>query len=304
MILDSINPITYSKTAKKINDFKPDLLLSNFWIPYLGPALTGVCKRVHTGCKKIAILHNVVPHESRLFDTSLTKKFLNVNDGFVVMSEHVKSNLLKFMPDANCSIKHHPFYDHFGVKIEKETARNELGIPTDKKILLFFGFIRKYKGLDLLLDAMQHLSADYHLIIAGESYENFEHYQKIIDKHQLSANITLFNQYIPHSDVKRYFSASDLVVLPYRSATQSGIVPVAYHFNIPVMATDVGGLKENIVDKKTGFILKENNPEYIANKIKSFFPIGEEYAQEIEELKQQNSWSSFADEVIRLYDRL
>ena len=297
-ILDSINPLSYSKTAQAINAYKPDLLLTSFWLPFFGPSLGAVTKRMDNNCRTVSILHNVIPHEKRLMDKSLTKKFLSRNDGFVVMSDQVKNDLLMLKPDAKFIQKPHPFYSHFGEKLAKEKVREELDIPKDKKVLLFFGIIRKYKGLDILLKAFEMLDSSYHLIIAGENYESMDPYYKIISNGNLHDRITMINEFIPEDKVNIYFSAADLVVLPYRSATQSGITAVAYHFNIPVIATDVGGLKETILDGKTGKIVPNHDPSTIANGIMDLFPIPSHFQNEIESLKGKHSWEHFSDELL------
>ena len=297
-LLDSINPLSYQKTAREINAYSPDLLLTNFWLPFFGPALGNVAKRMHQKCKKISILHNVIPHESRPFDKRLTKYFLNKNDAFVILSEQVKRDLLKIKPGARFLYHRHPLYDHFGQIQEKNSARASLGIPKDKNVLLFFGFIRKYKGLDKLLSAFRSLSNEYHLIIAGECYDNFEQYQSIIDAHLLSDRITLKNKYIPFSEVGKIFSASDLVILPYRSATQSGITAIAYHFSKPVMVSDVGGLAESVVEGKTGYIIKDPSPAAFASQIQSVFPLPQNMEIEIKKLKKELSWDTFADHLL------
>ena len=303
-ILDSINPSSYRKTAREINAFSPDLLLTNYWLPFFAPALGGVAKRMNNSCKRISILHNVVPHESRIFDKRLTKSFLDKNDAFILLSEKVKSDLLNIKPSADFLFLKHPLYDHFGDLLDQSKSRESLGIPNGKKVLLFFGFIRKYKGLDILLRALDHLPEDYHLIVAGECYEKFDTYQSIIDKFELSNRITLKLNYIPQSQVNEIFSASDLVMLPYRSATQSGITPVAYHFNKPVMVTDVGGLTEYLVEGKTGWVIKNIDPKLLANQIQSNFPISDQMVLEIEKMKKELSWENFAGKLLEFASTL
>lgn len=293
-ILDSIGPLTFSRTAKEINVYDPDLLLLSYWLPFFGPSLGSVAKRMNKKCNVISILHNVLPHEKRLMDKAFTKKFLSRNDAFIVMSDHVKNDLLAFQPNAKYIQRSHPFYSHFGDSVKKEIAQEKLDIPKGKKVLLFFGIIRKYKGLDILLKALHYLDDSFHLIVAGESYEDLELYQKIISEFKLSDKVSLFNNYIPEEDVKLYFSASDATVLPYRTATQSGISAIAYHFNTPVIATDVGGLKETIIEGKTGSIISENTPEGVAQKIKDFFPVQQNTTKEIDKLRHEYSWEGFA----------
>jgi len=304
-LLDSVNPITYKSTTKAINAFKPDLLLSNFWLPYLGPGLSYVCKNVQPNCKKIGIMHNVIPHEKRPFDAYFTRQYIKRQDGFVVMSSHVKNNLLKEKKDADYIVRPHPFYNHFGDKIERKKALQKMGIPNGKKVLLFFGFIRKYKGLEKLIEAMSLLNSDYHLIIAGESYDDFSLYQKKIDTHEgLSGRIHVFNQFIPESEVKDFFSAADVVVLPYITATQSGITAIAYHFNIPVIASDVGGLKDYVINDETGHLLKNQTIPELVDAIQHFFDEKKDYSQGIKKLIMENSWSLFGKEILSLANKM
>ncbi|NND77119.1 MAG: glycosyltransferase [Flavobacteriales bacterium] len=297
-MLDSVDPRSFFKTARDINAFEPDLLLTSFWLPFFGPSLGSVAKRMKEGCKTVSILHNVIPHEKRLLDRSLTTRFLSRNDGFVVMSDQVRKDLLHLKPGAKHMQRIHPFYSHFGDKLNKEVAQKQLNIPSDKKVLLFFGIIRKYKGLDILLKAFKKLDNSYHLIIAGENYESMAPYYTLMEEDDIKNRISLFNEFIPENKVNIYFSAADLVVLPYRNATQSGITAVAYHFNVPVVATDVGGLKETVINRKTGKLVNRADPDELARGIQSLFPIPAHFNEEIEALKAEHSWELFADDLI------
>ncbi|MEM7163260.1 MAG: glycosyltransferase [Bacteroidota bacterium] len=301
--LDSINPFSYGSTAKLINAENPDLLLTNFWLPYLGPSLTGVLKRIGPKCKKLSILHNVIPHESRPLDAYFTKRFVSRSDEFLVMSEHVKNNLLKILPKANFIQREHPYYDHFGKPIEQKKAIKELNLDEDKRTLLFFGFIRKYKGLDLLIEAMNLLPKNYQLIIAGESYEDLSYYQEMTGKFMLNDRIKFHSKFISDEKIPLYFSAADLVVLPYRSATQSGIVPIAYHFDKPVISTKVGGLKESVLHGKTGLLVDQPQAENIARSIEEFFSSSMPFKEEIIKRKKENSWHKFANEIVAFASR-
>lgn len=306
-ILDTLNPISFLKTANVILRFKPDLLIMKYWMPYFGLSLGTVAKKLRKkGVKTIAILDNVIPHEKRRGNIYLTKYFLNRNDGFVVMSETVRKDLLSLKPNAKYIFHPHPIYDHYGIKEDLTTSRNNLNIPVNKKVILFFGFIREYKGLDILIETMNYLSDDYLLIIAGEVYGSFDKYQNIIDKYSLQNKIQLHTKYISDNEVPLYFSAADVLVLPYKSATQSGIIGISHHFDLPVISSDAGGLREMVKDGQTGFVV--NNPELgkFAEVIKKYFAENkkEEFSRNIREEKSKYSWKSFADGIIELYKKL
>ena len=216
-------------------------------------------------------------------------------------------DLMKFKPDAECIVSPHPIYSNFGEKLSRESACSELGISPDKKNLLFFGLIRDYKGLDILIDAFSQLDDSYQLIIAGEPYGSFEKYEKQIAASPLKENIKLFTSYIPDDQVAPFFCASDLCVLPYRSATQSGISSIAYHFNLPMVTTPVGGLKESIGDTGTGIITENVSSEAVTKAIKCYFENEENksvFSQNIDNEKERLSWSTFANNLINLYNKL
>lgn len=306
-VLDTINPLSYLKSAKEILKFSPDLLLTKFWMPFFAPSLGTVARKLKRyGTKTISILDNVIPHEKRIGDIAFVKYFLNQNNGFVVMTEAVKSDLLKLKPDAKFLLHPHPLYDHFGEKLSKELARERLGIEQDKKVLLFFGFIRSYKGLDLLLEAMSKLSDDYLLIIAGEVYGSFDEYDKIIKLYNLGKKIKLFTRYISDEEVKLFFNASDVCILPYKSGTQSGIIGISYHFDVPVVATDVGGLAEMIKPFDTGIVVGKPSVENILSGIHSFFRevAYSKYIDNIQKYKKIASWKSLAESICKFYDEL
>lgn len=298
-ILDSINPFSYIKTASQIRKLKPDLVISKYWMTFFGPSLGFVLGRQSRFTKRIAILDNVIPHEKRFFDNWFNKYYINRNDGFIAMTEKVKNDLLYFRPDAKCVVIPHPIYNHFGKKMEKNEALNSLKIslkPNDK-LILFFGIIRDYKGLDLLIKAMVNLSEDFKLIIAGEAYGDFNKYQKMISDLKLSDRCFVFEKYISDEEVPAFFSAADVCVLPYKSATQSGITGIAQHFELPLIATDVGGLSETILHNKTGLIVSTPDPIEIANEIKHYFTSNckESFQNEMKEENKKNSWEAFAD---------
>lgn len=303
-ILDTLNPVTYYKTASTIASTSPDFLLMKFWMPFFAPSLGTVAKQLRKkGIKIISILDNVIPHEKRPGDIQLINYFLRQNDGFIVMSNTVKSDLLSLYPTARFTYEQHPLYNHFGYKISKDQARQQLKIGKDKKVLLFFGFIRSYKGLDILLEALPFLPEDYIVVIAGEIYGTFDKYQKIIEERSLQNRVQLHVRYIGDAEVPAFFCASDICVLPYRSATQSGIIPIAYHFDLPVIITEVGSLKEMVEPYGTGLIARTNQPQDIAEAIQAYFQQDMETVctGNIRHYKERHSWHTLAKSIIGLY---
>ena len=299
-LLDSINPLTYVSTSKAIKAYQPDILITKYWMTFFGPSLGYVCKTLKKTTKRISILDNVIPHEKRFFDGFCNNYFLKNNDGFIVMSDAVLKDLLSIVPDAQYLRVNHPVYNHFPAKIEQTEAQRELKLDPSKKTLLFFGFIRDYKGLDLLIQAMDYLDENYQLIIAGEVYGSFEKYQQLIDASKSKDNIHLFNKYIGDDEVTIYFSASDVCILPYKSATQSGITSIANHYDLPIIATNVGGLKETIHHLKTGLIVEQPEIQLIAQAVNTYFTANykNEFSEEIKKEKAENSWENFCEKII------
>ncbi|MGM0626089.1 MAG: glycosyltransferase [Bacteroidota bacterium] len=305
-LLDSINPFSWIKTARYLRKNPPDLLITRFWMPFFGPSLGYVSGKLAGRSKRIAILDNVVPHEKRIIDKPFTRYFLKRADAFVVMSRSVEKDLLKFKPDAKYIFHRHPLYDHFGKAVDKFEAREKLGINKDKKTLLFFGFIRKYKGLDILLEAFAKLDDSFQLVIAGDCYGSFEPYQEQIDNNPNKKRIHTFVRYIGDEEVPLFFSAADACVLPYRSATQSGITSISLHFELPVIATDVGGLKELIADNDTGKVIPEVNSEALVQGIHDFLHDNTDsgYRENIRKLKAEMSWENLADNILELSEKI
>ncbi len=292
--LDTMSPITWVKTARAIRAWKPDLLVMKYWMSWFAPSLGYVAR--HCGCKSIVVLDNVIPHEAHWFDKPLTRYFLNGCTGFVSMSESVENDLLSLRKDAPHILLPHPLYAHFGPKMTREEAAATLGVNPALKTLLFFGLIREYKGLDILLEAFRSLPEDYQLIIAGEPYGSFDKYQKIIDSLPGKDRVHVFPDYIRDSEVKKFFSAADVAVLPYRSATQSGISSIAYHFDVPMIVTDVGGLKGTIGERGTGIVAAVPEPGTIRAEILRYFAsdsLRETCLEAIAREKKRLGWDTF-----------
>jgi len=303
VVVNSINPFNWIKVGSTIKKFKPDVLVIRFWIPFMGPCL-GTISRIaksnkHT--KVVAVLDNVIPHEHRIGDNLLTKYFINSVDRFIAMSQQVINELRTFTFKP-CELILHPIYDHYGESITKENACEFLKIDPQYNYLLFFGFIRNYKGLDLLLKAMadQRIkNKNIKLIIAGEYYENAAIYSNLIEEYKLSDQLILATNYISDNEVKFYFSAADLIVQPYKSATQSGISQIAYHFEKPMIVTNVGGLPEMVPNGKAGYVV-EVNETAITNAIIDFYENNKspQLITGLKEEKKKYSWKKFANSII------
>ena len=295
LLLDTVLPHTWIRTARKIREWGADLVVLRYWMSWFAPSLGWVER--HVGCKVVAILDNVIQHEPHFFDPPLTRYFLKGADGFITLCDAVAEDLKQFLPDARYEVHPHPLYSHFGTPLTRGEAAEGLGIDPDRKTLLFFGLIRDYKGLDILLDAFKELPEDYQLVVAGEPYGSFDKYRRIIDKMRGKERVKLFLNYVRDVEVKQYFSAADLVVLPYRSATQSGISSISYHFEVPMVTTDVGGLKEMIGDRGTGIVTSDISAEGIRKEILRYFAepqLKERCIQAIREEKERLSWEAFA----------
>lgn len=298
-VLNSVSPFSYLRTAKRINEYHPDVLIIPYWMSFFAPAFGVVVRLINKKIKVVSLVHNAFPHERRFFDRAFAKFFFKKCDSFIVMSDIVKNDLLTLVPNAKILERPHPIYDHYPERIDREDACEELGIDKEKHTLLFFGLIRSYKGLDLLIEAMGKLDDSYQLIIAGESYSDFKAYEQLIELSKNKQNIKVFQHYIPDEMVSKLFSAADVLVLPYRSATQSGVVAVAYQMGTPILATDVGAIGEAVRESETGIVIPEVSADSIAKSIQRFFErdYQHEYKDALQKEKSRLSWSSFVHAV-------
>jgi glycosyltransferase involved in cell wall biosynthesis len=302
--INSINPFNWIHVGNELKNLRPDIVVVRFWIPFMGPALGTILRRIkknkHTNI--VCIADNIIPHEKRLGDVPFTKYFLKPVDGFITMSEKVLNDLGKFVQHKPAKLVPHPLYDNFGDKINKEEARKKLGIGQDEKMILFFGFIRKYKGLDILLEAMKILKekkTGIKLLVAGEFYEDKTKYLELIDRFGIREDLILHTDFIPDKEVKYFLCATDCVVQPYRHATQSGVTPLAYHFEKPMIVTNVGGLP-SVVPEKAGLIA-EPDPGDLSDKIITYFQLGENYfLPQLREEKKKYSWTRMVQEIITM----
>lgn len=299
--INSINPLNWIVVGNELRRMKPDLVVVRYWLPLMGPCLGSILRLIKKNrfTKVVCIADNVIPHEKRFGDKPFTRYFVKPVDAFVTMSAKVKKDLLQFTNKPAQQVVH-PLYDNFGEALPKEEARKTLELPVNEKIILFFGFIRKYKGLDLLLEAMNDeriRAANIKLLIAGEFYEKREEYDAIIEKLKLHPQLLLHTDFIADSEVRYYLSAADFVIQPYRNATQSGVTPLAYHFEKPMLVTNVGGLPDLVPDKKVG-VITEPNPKAIADGLLELYALGEDhFLPYLKEEKKKYSWHKLAEAI-------
>lgn len=296
-LVDSINPSNWISVGREIKRRKPDLIIFKYWLPFFGPCF-GTIARVatkETQTKVLYICDNVVPHEKRPGDVAFTKYAFRKGDYFIVQSEAVEKDLKRLFPQANYKNVAHPVYNIFGDPIDKQTARTMLGIAAER-VVLFFGYVRAYKGLNVLLDAMSMLAQEtrIHLMIVGEFYDEKEKYMSQIRNLALERRVTVNSDYVANDKVGMYFSAADVVVLPYINATQSGIAQIAYNFDMPVIATNVGGLAEVVSDNVTGFVVPPNDAASLATAIRRFYTEkkAEEFAANVGAEKKKYTWEA------------
>ena len=306
--INSINPFNWIIIGLKLYREKPDLIIVRFWIPFLAPCLGTILKiaQLNKHTKVISIIDNMIPHEKRMGDRLLTKYFVKTVDGFIAMSEKVKNDIKTFSHKP-VSISPHPIFNHFGDPITKMEARTQLGLPQQDKIILFFGYIRKYKGLDLLIQAMANetiKNLGIQLIIVGEFYEDASTYHDLINALGLQNRISFYSNYIPDGEVKNYVCSADFIIQPYKNATQSGVTPLAYHFEKPMLVTNVGGLADTVPHLKTGIVVAPTAEE-IAKGIETLYELGEKhFIPNIIEEKKKYSWSQMTEKFLALYQKL
>jgi len=305
-VINSVNPLNWIRVGNRIGKEKPDIVVVRYWLPFMAPALGTILRRIkknkHT--RIICIADNIIPHEHRPGDKAFTNFFVKRCDGFITMSEQVMNDLLKFVRDKPVKLVPHPLYDNFGEIISKIEAREKLKIKTDELIILFFGFIRKYKGLDILLDAMKIIKentksqiSNLKLLVAGEFYDDEKPYLQQINRLGINDDVILRTDFIPDSEVKYYLCAADAVIQPYRNATQSGVTPLAYYFEKPMIVTNVGGLPSLVPNEKAGLVT-EPTAQSIANAILRFYQLGENYfLPHLRSEKQKYSWSNLTNAI-------
>ncbi|WP_447641221.1 MULTISPECIES: glycosyltransferase [Chitinophagaceae] len=301
--INSVNPFNWFAVGKEIAKAQADILLIRYWMPFMAPAFGTILRRVKKNrqTKIVCLADNVIPHEKYPLQTPLTKYFFNPIDGFITMSESVMQDLRQFT-DKPAQLVAHPLYDNFGTALAKSEARQYLQLDPSAKIILFFGFIRQYKGLDLLLEAMhllQEKGSDIHLLVAGEFYEDRTTYDNILQKYSLK-NVFMCTHFIADSEVRYYMSAADFVIQPYRNATQSGVTPLAYHFEKPMLVTNVGGLPDLVPNGKVGVVVAPS-PSDIAKGIEDLYSKGEKhFLPYLLENRKNYSWDVLVEKITKV----
>jgi glycosyltransferase involved in cell wall biosynthesis len=305
--INSINPLNWLSTGLKIKKERPDILLIRFWLPFLGPCFGTIARiaRSNRHTTIICIFDNVIPHEKRPGDKALTKYFTNSIDGAIVMSQMVLRDLKLFRKEIPVKLSPHPLFDNYGKPVTRSEALSWLNLDPDYSYLLFFGFIRAYKGLDILIEAFSDerlRNRKLKLIIAGEFYEDDTPYRALIKKHHLENDIFFSDHFIPDSEVTYFFSGADIVVQPYKTATQSGVTQIAFHFEKPMLVTDVGGLREIVADGKCGYVVKPESGaitvaliDYFENSRKEQFTAG------VKQEKEKFSWDKMTAAIEEVY---
>lgn len=306
--INSVNPLNWFSVGNRIRNEKPDLVIFRYWIPFLAPCMGTIAGRIRKNkqSKIICLADNIIPHEHRIGDRLLTNYFIQRADGLIAMSRSVLIDAGTFKNNLSLGYCPHPIFDNYGEKLSFNIAKQKLNLDKNFKYLLFFGFIRDYKGLDLLLNAFADerlRKFPVKLLIAGEYYSSPDPYIELIKKNNLENLIELRTGFIADDEVNLYFCAADMVVQPYKSATQSGVTQIGYHFNKPMLVTNVGGLSEIIPDGKIGYVV-EPESQNIANALVDFYEndrIGEFEANIVEE-KKKFSWANMVNTFLSVYN--
>jgi len=305
--LNSVNPFNWVLTGLKIRKLRPDILLIRYWIPFMGPCLGTVARiaRSNRHTVVICIFDNVIPHEHRTGDMILTRFFTGSIDRAIVMSQSVLDDLRTFRKEIPVRYTPHPLFDNYGALMDRDEALGRLKLDREYSYLLFFGFIRAYKGLDLLIEAFSDArfrGRKIKLIVAGEFYEDDVKYRDMIKKYGLEEDVIIHDYFIHDSEVSLFFSVADLVVQPYRSATQSGVTQIAFHFEKPMVVTDVGGLKEIVPAGKCGYVVPPS-AHNIADAIADFFDNNRsaEFIEGVRKEKDKFSWDKITSAITDLY---
>ena len=306
-VLNSLNPFNWISAGNKIKKENYDLVVVGYWLPFMSPCLSAVANRIKNNkhSKIVSVVHNMIPHESRIGDQFLSNLFVKNCHGFLALSSSVLEDINSFDNQKPKALSPHPVYDNFGKSVSKQEAISHLELDPQYKYILFFGLIRDYKGLDLLIEAMPMVKEkSVRLIIAGEYYSDRDFYTDLLQKNGLKDTVIDVNGFVAQDEVKYYFCASDLVVQPYKSATQSGVTQIAYHFNKPMVVTNVGGLTEMCPHGKVGYVV-EPNPREVAKGINQFFLETdlEQMTKNIIEEKKKYSWNKLSNEIYSLADK-
>ncbi len=305
--VNSVNPFNWISTGLRIKKIRPDILLLRYWLPFLAPCLGSIARiaRHNKHTKVVCIFDNVLPHEKRAGDRVLTEYFINSIDAAVVMSGTVREELNTFRKNLPVRYSPHPLFENYGTPLGRGEALERLGLGKEFQYILFFGLVRAYKGLDILLEAFsdnRFRSMNLKLIIAGEFYEDDTPYREMIKKYQIGDEIIIFDRFIRDDEVSVLFSAASIVVQPYKSASQSGVTQVAYQFDKPMIVTDVGGLREMVPDGLCGYVVPPD-PQAVANAIFDYFEQKREsvFAEGVRKEKVRFSWNSMTSSILEVY---
>ena len=306
-ILNTINPFNWLMVARFIRKQKPDFILFRYWLPFFGPCLGTIGKLVRSHTKVLALTDNIIPHEKRIGDHIFTKYFVKNCDGFIAMSKVVLNDLSIFTQNLNKAYSPHPMYENYGDAISIDLARKKLNLNPHDKIILFFGLIRHYKGLDILLEALaapEIKNQGVKLLIAGEFYDDKNFYLQLIKKLKLQDHVIVHDKFIPNDEVRDYFCASNLVAQTYRNATNSGVTMVGYFYEKPMLVTNVGGLSEIVPNEVCGYVV-ENNCALISEKVVDFFANDreKEFVKNVKIEKKKYEWIEFINSLLTLYNR-
>jgi D-inositol-3-phosphate glycosyltransferase len=307
-LVNTVNPFNWLRVGRFIKNEKPDFILFRYWLPFFGPCLGTIARLVKSKTRVLALTDNIIPHEKRFGDKPFTKYFVKSCHGFIAMSKTVLNDISKFSDTKNKAYSPHPMYETYGPIVSMKEAREKLNLDTNDKLILFFGLIRHYKGLDILLEAMADpkiKKQDLKLLIAGEFYEDKQPYLELIQKHNLQNQVILHDKFIANEDVRYYFCASNLVAQTYRNATNSGVTMVGYYYQKPMLVTNVGGLAEIVPNEKCGYVV-ENSVPVISEKIIDYFSKNKEaeFTQNVILEKKKYEWEEFIKTLINLFKNL
>jgi glycosyltransferase involved in cell wall biosynthesis len=305
-LINTVNPFNWFKVAAFIKKEKPDFILFRYWLPFFGPSLGTIGRLVRSATKVIALTDNVLPHEKRPGDHALTRYFVKSCDGFIAMSNTVLKDISKFTANPHKVFAPHPMYETYGPGVSMAEARRQLKIGENEKIVLFFGLVRHYKGLDILLEAMSDPAVKklgIRLLVAGEFYDEKQKYLHLVRQLQMEDRVILHDRFIPNEEVKNYFCAANIVAQTYRNATNSGVTMVGYYYARPMLVTNVGGLSEIVPDQKCGYVV-EKNVAQIAAAITDYFMKAREpeFTRQVKEERKKYEWAQFINTLLNLYN--
>ncbi len=306
--INSTNPFNWMKVGREIRDKNADLVIFCYWMSFMAPSFGKIARIVHRNGKTkcIALVHNMIPHEQNILDKILPPYFVKSMDGFFALSKSVADDINHFdKHNKPKTFSPHPIYDHYGIRLDRNEALQQLGLDQNCKYILFFGLVRAYKGLDLLLQAFADTrikDSNIKLIVAGEFYQDENIYRKQISELGIEDKIIIHNEFIPDDKVNLYFSAADIIAQTYKSATQSGVTQIAFHFEKPMLVTNVGGLGEIVINNKSGYVVEPNAQE-IADALDDFFANSrsEEFEDGVRHEKSKYAWSIMTEKIIELY---